>query len=142
MKVNKLLYESFERSLSEEEAQKLQNALAVSSELRLEYERIRKLRNYVSAGAVRDFSAGFEDRVMDNIKPSGIKKDFLNPFLNSLSLLFGKIVYATVIIIIISVSYNLTKSGSISVQSALGISAQNGTTIADSFYNKLYSYFN
>ena len=141
MNVKKLLYESFERSLNEEEKNTLTDALVSSRELREEREKILGIRARLSAGAVRDFSDGFEEKVLRKINSPAVKKNTDYLFFKSLNMMFKRIVYATVIIIVISVSYNFSKSGSISIQSALGIKQQE-TTLADAFYNKLYSFFN
>ena len=141
MKIKKLLYESFERALTNEEEKILAKALACSEALRNEKENIIRLRESLSINAIKDFTPGFEERVLQKINsPKAAKRGGEYDFFNSLSFLFRKIVYATIIIVILSLSYNFTKYGQVSLKSALGIQSQK-TSLAETFYNSLYSIF-
>ena len=140
MKIKKLLYESFDRELSKEEQGILNKTLVESDSLREEYDKLKKLRSFVSSNSSGDFKAGFEDNLMEKMHLIRNKPNRESVFFNSLSLLFKKITYVTIIILVITLSYNFTRSGNISLESAIGIKQQQ-STLADSFYNNLYSIF-
>ena len=140
MKLKKLLYESFDRVLTKKELYKLDIALNKSRILAKEKNDISNLREMISSNNMqRDFSPGFEFEVIRKINSHPTRGSYQYIFFNSLNMVFRKIAYATVIFIILTLSYNFGKSGSISFQSALGIKQQD-TSLADDFKN-LFSFY-
>ncbi len=73
MNIEKLLYESFERNLSEEEDKILTGALASNGKLRQEKDKIQRLREDISSGVIRDFETGFEERILQKINSTVTK---------------------------------------------------------------------
>lgn len=141
MNNRKLLYESFDRSLSAEEKKKLDKALTRSESLKKEKEEIAELRQFMASNKPADFKPVFELRVLAKLNPENKTKNQDFFFLNSLSFFFKRIAFITAIIVILALSYNFTRTGDISIKSALGIKSQQ-SSLADSFYNNLYSFFN
>jgi hypothetical protein len=135
----KLLYESFDRSLTKTEVRKLDKALNESDSLTQEKEDLSNLRKVIHYNTQRDFSPEFEFQVMRKISSPIAKSSYQYAFFNSLNTIFRKLAYATIIFIILTLSYNFEKNGNISIQSALGIKQQN-TSLADEFKD-LFSFY-
>jgi hypothetical protein len=139
MRIKKLLYESFDRNLTGKESQKLDRALTNSDSLNKEKNDLSNLREMILNNTQKDFSADFEFEVFRRLKQRKTDRSYQYIFFNSLNKSFKKLAYATIIFIILTLSYNFEKSGSISIQSALGIKQQN-TSLADDFKN-LFSFY-
>jgi hypothetical protein len=139
MNIKKLLYESFDRNLTESERQKLDGALDSSNNLNKEKDEIFSLREMVFSNTQKDFSAGFEFEIIRRLNSSSTKGNYQYVFFNSLNTVFRRLAYATIIFIILTLSYNFGKSGNISFQSAIGIKQQN-TSLVDDFTN-LFSFY-
>jgi hypothetical protein len=139
MRIKKLLYESFDRNLTGKESQKLNKALTNSDSLNKEKNDLSNLRGMILKNTQKDFSAEFEFEVFRRLKQRKTDRNYQYIFFNSLNNSFKKLAYATIIFIILTLSYNFEKSGSISIQSALGIKQQN-TSLADDFKN-LFSFY-
>ena len=67
MKLEHLLYKSFDKKLSEQEKNSLEEGLSASEELRKEKEDITVLRKAVSQSGQQSFGRGFVDGVMTEI---------------------------------------------------------------------------
>lgn len=139
MNIRKLLYESFDRKLSEKEAEKLKTALSKSNKLNKEKSELSYMREMVFRNAQKDFSPGFELEVMRKLNLAGTKETYPVMFFNTLSKSFRPLAFASIIFILITLTYNVTKSGRISFQSAFGIT-QNNTTLADDV-KSLFSFY-
>jgi len=139
MNIKKLLYESFDRNLSKSDAKKLDTALKKSGNLSKEINDITLFREIIARNTQKDFSPGFESEVLRKINSRAIKGNYQNVFFNSLNTAFRKLAFAVIIFIIITLSYNIGKSGNISFQSAMGIKQQN-TSLADDFKYLFYFY--
>jgi hypothetical protein len=139
MRIKKLLYESFDRNLTGKESQKLDKALTNSDSLNKERNDLSNLREMILNNTQKDFSTDFEFEVFRGLNQRKTDRSYQYIFFNSLNNLFKKLAYATLIFIILTLSYNFGKNGSISFQSALGIKQQN-TSLADDFKN-LFSFY-
>jgi hypothetical protein len=139
MNLKKILYESFDRGLTKNEALKLSDALKKSTGLARERNDIKNIRDAVSGSARTAFSPGFEIEVLRKINSQSLKGSDQYILFTSLNSAFRKLAYATIIFIIITLSYNFGKSGNISLKSALGIKQQN-SSLADEFKN-LFSFY-
>jgi len=140
MNIKKLLYESFDRKLTKNEEKKLLSALNKSVILSKEENEISSIRELIAGNMQRDFSPGFEIEVINRINSRITDGSSLYIFFSSMNTAFRKLAYATIIFIIITLTYNFSKSGNISLQSALGIKQQNSTSLADDFKN-LFSFY-
>lgn len=112
----KLLYRSFEKTLTPAEERRLEKALAASAELRSERNRIIQLRKLVTDGAAHSFRPFFAEKVLHRIRAAGIPAD---SFFDSLVTVFRPVAIAITILITVLLSYNLFKSENKSFASAL-----------------------
>jgi len=115
-----LLYRSFDDTLSEEERHRLDEALASSPELRDEYERLVQMRQMVSDGAEGSFQPWFAQRVMRRIaSEGGVRESDL--FFEELFSMFRRVAIAAATAAVITISYNLYQSDSISIAATFGL---------------------
>lgn len=113
-----LLYRSFDDTLSEAERRRLEDALASSPALRDEHNRLVQLRQMVSDSAVGSFKPWFAERVLARIMTKEARETDL--FFTALYAMFRRVVIATVVAILITVTYNLVQSGTISFAATFG----------------------
>ena len=139
MNSKRLLYESFDRKLTKDEAQKLGKALNNSTDLNKERSDISYLRKMIKESSQKDFSPGFELEVMRRINFPATIGNYQYIFFNSLNTAFRRLVYATIIFILLTLSYNFGKSGNISFQSAFGIRQQDSSLVDD--FKNLFSFY-
>ena len=116
--VLKLLYRSFDTSLTEEEEGILQEALARSPELRREQGCIEAMRDEITAGAAESFSPFFAERVMRRIRSSRSAGWDTEPFFESLLFLFRRVAFVGAVVACLIAAYNMKSSGNISVAAA------------------------
>jgi hypothetical protein len=140
MNIKKLLYESFDRKLSKDEAQKLNSAFNKHQDLNTERDGISYVRKMVLNSGQKDFSPDFEYELMRKINSPAEKGNYQYIFFNSLNTAIRKLAFATIIFIILTLTYNFGRIGNISFQSAIGIKQQT-TSFADDFKN-LFSFYN
>ena len=115
-----LLYRSFDDTLSDEERHRLDEALASSSELRDEYERLAQMRQMVSDGAAGSFQPWFAQRVMRRIAREGAARES-DLFFEELFSMFRRVAIAAAVAAVIAISYNIYQSGSISIAATFGL---------------------
>lgn len=113
-----LLYRSFDEPLTQEQLKELDDALSSSSELKQEKERIAKMRVLLSESAQKSFKPFFAEKVVQRVNK--LAKSGQEIFFESLFKLFRPVAIAAAVVIITIVSYNLFKSGELSINSALG----------------------
>ena len=114
-KILELLFHSLDGELTREEQQKLDQALAKSKELREEKERITQMRKVISNSRSQGFHPFFAEKVMRGIREA---KNAQETFWDSLVYVFRPVAFAATILLITLISFNLIKSGNISVASA------------------------
>ncbi|MBD3288174.1 hypothetical protein GF337_05165 [candidate division KSB1 bacterium] len=116
-KIERLLYRSFDAELSSEEQAILDQALTQSAELRVEKERLEKMRSQVQASGEKAFHPFFAEKVMSRLRDSkqSVQED---AFFNALVSLFRPIVIGSAILFLGLISYNIIRSGEISLASA------------------------
>jgi hypothetical protein len=120
-KVWKLLYESFDRQLSGEERHLLDRAREEAKELRREEEQIRRQRRLLASGDPPSFAPGFADRVLARLGEE--KKRFAanDLFYETLTTVFRRVALAAAALALVMVSYNIIRTGSVSVSGALAM---------------------
>jgi anti-sigma factor RsiW len=121
IKIQELLYLSFDGRLSEEEQRQLEDALASSPRLREEKARIETLRQTVTQQAVRSFRPFFAERVMHAIATAQGAKNGLERFARSLQLAFRRVALAGAAAILLLAVVNIVRTGDLSVTGALGM---------------------
>jgi CRISPR/Cas system CMR subunit Cmr6 (Cas7 group RAMP superfamily) len=126
-KLRDLLYSSFDSNLFPEEKKFLEQALSQSKELKQEKEMISSLRKDIKRSKITSFQPYFADRVMENIRSSK-QIDESEQFFESLFVFFRPIAITAAVLIIIIAGYNITTTGHLSIEGALGIPE---VTVAD-----------
>ena len=119
-KIVHLLYKSFDVALSDLEQKILNRALADSLELRLEKERINKIRNRAARSAAVSFKPFFAERVMQQIKSAKERIEHASDFFESLVYMFRRVALVGVLVSLLILSYNLIRSENFSLSGALG----------------------
>jgi len=121
IKIQELLYLSFDGRLSEEEQRQLEDALAGSPRLRKEKERIETLRREIGQQAARTFRPFFAERVMHTIATAVKARNGLEKFTKSLQLAFRRVALAGATAILLLMVVNIVRTGDLSVAGALGL---------------------
>ncbi len=120
-KMLELLYRSFDDRLTEGERKELDEALAVSEELRVEKERITAMRNSISSNRAVSFGPFFADRVMNRIRGLETTDSGEEIFFESLYRMFRPLALAASVAIFTLISWNLRKSEDISLSAAFAV---------------------
>ncbi len=116
-----LLYRSFDEELKSDEQRQLSSALSKSASLRAEKKRVQEMRNIISGSAVESFQPFFAKRVMQRIHATAETRfNLINSFGDLLKIFRPVLLTASTTIIII-VAFSVWTSGSLSVESVLGI---------------------
>jgi anti-sigma factor RsiW len=113
-----LLYRSFDSRLTQEEAQRLEEALSESEELRSEKERIIAMRETLASDSARGFSPLFPERVMGRIRALEEKEAGEELFFESLYRMFRPIALAAAAAAVTSITLNLRESDDYSLSAA------------------------
>ena len=103
-----LLYRSFDRELSPEEQQRLEEALASSAELRQKRTEIETVRAAVAQSRARGFEPLFAERVMRQI--SVIRGNGQEEFLRTLVAVFRPVALAAAMLAVTLTTFNLANS--------------------------------
>ncbi len=114
-RIRKLLYRSFDGSLTPEEQRRLEESLAKSKSLREEKQRIETIRRSVASSTSHTFEPFFAERVMRRIEQ---KKSQQEPFFDALLAVFRPVVVGAVVLVIGLVSYNMIRKDRISLAAA------------------------
>jgi hypothetical protein len=114
----KLLYRSFDGSLSERKLRRLNEALARSPELREERDRITLQRELLKQAEKPEFAPGFADRVLRRLEASGAEGNGWDQFYSLLLNLFRRIVLAGAAALLLLLIYNLQLGDKISSEEA------------------------
>ena len=116
--IRDLLYRSFDDTLSDEEQRQLDAALVSSSELRETYDQLTQMRQMVSDSATSSFEPWFVQRVMRRIEIGVSESDL---FFEELFSMFRHVAITAAIAVVITISYNLLQSDTISLSSSSGL---------------------
>lgn len=127
--IKQLLYESFDRELSEREKNILNFALIDSEELQREKESIILMRNKLNNQAESGFSGSFINKVMSEVQRLSKQKDNYE-FFENVYMLFRPVVIAATLLIIALISLNFIKSENISIEDAIAVP---DVTISDAY---------
>ena len=107
----KLLYRSLDSELCEKDQQRLNDALVRSDELRLERDRALAQRQALAKSGTQSFSPFFSERVMGRIDSLGqTRKNGFDLFYETFKSMFQRLAVASVVILLVLISYNLIKS--------------------------------
>lgn len=106
-KNHELLLKSFDAALTSEEQARLNAALSASETLRLEQERIWRMRDAVGRGAARSFRPFFAERVIQRIQTTA--RENTESFSDSLMALFRPVLIAAAVLIAVMLSYNAVR---------------------------------
>ncbi len=117
-KILNLLYRSFDTELTSDESAQLNQALARSEELRAEKERIEEMRLLVHTSGEKAFHPFFTEKVMSRIREQKQGRGREDAFFDALVGLFRPVVIGAAILFFGLISYNIIKSGEISLESA------------------------
>ncbi|MFC2164665.1 hypothetical protein ACFLT2_06695 [Acidobacteriota bacterium] len=110
-KILKLLYRSLDTELSGKNQKRLDEALHMSEELRLERERASAIRQDLIKSRTQSFTPFFAERVMGKIESLGqAKKNGFELFYETFKAMFRRLAMASAIVLLVLVSYNLIKS--------------------------------
>jgi anti-sigma factor RsiW len=131
-KISELLYLSFDGQLSQDEQQRLEEALVRSPQLRRERERIVALRHTIATSGARSFRPFFAERVMHAITTAREVKNGLERFSESLQLAFRRVALAGVAAILLLLAYNFVTSGDLSIAGAFGMSQETLVEVLES----------
>ena len=116
-----LLYRSFDEELKSEEQALLSRALSESSSLRAEKKRVQEMRDIISGSAVKSFQPFFAKRVMQQIQITAETRfNLINSFGDLLKIFRPILITASTTIVVI-VAFSVWTSGSLSIESVLGI---------------------
>jgi len=99
----------------------LDNALAVSEELREEKRQIEEMRNAAASQKKERFKPYFADRVMRRIEPMDRPETVSEQFFTSLSRLFRPVAVVGVAAVIIMAAFNVYKDKDLNLSSVFGI---------------------
>lgn len=109
-KILELLYRSMDMELSEKDQRRLDEALQMSEELRLEKKRALALRQDLHKSRMQSFNPFFSERVMGKIESMGkIKKNGFDLFYETFIAMFQRLALVSAIVLLVLVSYNLIK---------------------------------
>ena len=117
----KLLYLSFEQELSPDDQERLENSLSESEVLREEKRRIQKMRNLISNMEIDSFKPFFEERVMKGVLQEKPKVVDLGNLPDSIYTVFRPLSLATSLVVFLILAYHLAFSGTLSLETLLGI---------------------
>ena len=120
-KMLNLINKEFDGQLTPKEKNILEKSLAESEVLRNEREEIFKIRRRVFESGQAEFGPGFEDQVMQKIMESPAYINGVDAFIDSLITSFRKIAFTSALIVLALMIYNVSITGKISLESALGI---------------------
>jgi anti-sigma factor RsiW len=112
-----LLYRSLDEELAPAERRRLDEALQQSESLREERSRILAVRKSLSAGAAEAFKPFFVERLMNRLSREGRPETFLE----SLSYVFRRVVFAGAAAVIALAVFNIASSDTVSATAALGL---------------------
>ena len=129
--IRDLLYRSFDDPLSDKEQKQLEEALAASSELGEEYERLVSLRRMISNNASASFAPWFTQRVMQRINTGDKSSSESEAFFSELSTMFRRVAFAAAIAAVMAVSYNLSQSDTFSLAASFGLRQQQEPTLEE-----------
>lgn len=115
-KIIELLYRSFDDVLAPADQQRLERALTESADLRAEKQRIAQLRGMITDSGKQSFHPFFAEKVLRRIREQNRPAE---SFLDSLIVVFRSVAIAATILFVVLLSYNLFKSDSKSIASAL-----------------------
>ncbi len=114
-RIYNLMLRSFDDPLSKDEQSEFEAALADSEELRALREEIVRLRAGIQSSASSAFRPFFAERVLQRI--SRPKESLADCFVS----VFRRVAVGAALIVVICASYNLSRGGALSLESALGI---------------------
>ncbi len=133
MKKNKnlrLLYKSFDSKLSSEENKKLERELQQNRNYALEKEELLKLRELISTAGDNSLKPFFEERTISKLRELESPNGF-GQFLYFQYTMFKRIAFTAIFLVLLLVSYNFIQQGTISFESAFGISSYNLEDVND-----------
>jgi anti-sigma factor RsiW len=116
-RIRKLLYRSFDGSLTPEEQRRLEESLVKSKSLREEKQRLEDIRRSVASSTSHRFEPFFAERVMRRIRQHVIKSRQV-PFSDALLAIFRPVVVGAVVLVIGFASYNMIRKDRISLAAA------------------------
>ena len=117
-KILELLYRSFDDRLTEEERERLDEAIDASGELRAEKERLAAVREAISSTTVSSFGPFFAERVMNRIRDASEPDVTMEPFFESLYRFFKPLTAVAAAAVITIMTLNLRESGDLSLSAA------------------------
>ena len=120
-KILELLYRSFDRTLSEKQQKRLDEALKNSEELRQEKNRAIKLRKSASDIAKLSFNPFFAERVLSRIETVQ-SKNGLEAFYQSLKVVFRRVAVAGAVVMLVLLLYNFRIGDSLNSDEILYVS--------------------
>ena len=120
-KILELLYRSFDRTLSEKQQKRLDEALKNSEELRREKNRAIKLRKSASDIAKLSFNPFFAERVLSRIETVQ-SKNGLEAFYQSLKVVFRRVAVVGAVVMLVLLLYNFQIGDSLNSDEILYIS--------------------
>lgn len=120
-KILELLYRSFDRTLSEKQQKRLDEALKNSEELRREKNRAIKLRKSASDIAKPSFNPFFAERVLSRIETVQ-SKNGLEAFYQSLKVVFRRVAVAGAVVMLALLLYNFQIGDSLNSDEILYVS--------------------
>lgn len=120
-KVWKLLYKSFDHELSEKEHRLLNQARKNSPELRREEKEILRQRRMLAASGPPKFGPHFADRILDRLREEEKPPVTNDVFYHAMRTVFRRVALAAAMLVLVMVSYNIIRTGNVSVAGALAM---------------------
>ncbi|MDZ7265364.1 MAG: hypothetical protein ONB16_12320 [candidate division KSB1 bacterium] len=114
-KIIELLYRSFDEELAPAEQQRLEQALAASTELRAEKHRIAQLRGMISESGQQSFRPFFAEKVLRRIREQDRPAE---RFFDTLVAVFRPVAIAAAFLFLVLLTYNLFQSDDKTLASA------------------------
>lgn len=114
-KLYDLVFRSMDSTLSRDEQNQLSQALQSSDELQHLHNELRSLRDAASMKSPVSFSPFFVDRVLARLEQEA--ESLTDRFIK----VFRPIAYGALVLAVLLTSYNLFRTNSVSIESALGI---------------------
>lgn len=118
--IRKLLYRSYDKALSPDEEQNLQQALDRSEEMRNEAEELEQVRELIKSAGDVQFKPLMAERVMSRLTQSTVPTP-ADEFFESLNRFFKPLGIAATLVLFGLLAYNISSTGYFSIDTLIGL---------------------
>lgn len=118
--LEKLIFKSFDGTLTEKETAAFEYELKNSSEAKKLFAELRSLREGIENLPLLTFKPFFEERVLEKLKTEKSQSESHQNLPEALGLSFRKFAIAAVLVLALLITYNLNNGNSYSIENLLG----------------------